>query len=178
MAEAPSSRRIVLGVILGAHGVRGQVRIKSFTEDPGDLVAYGPLSDAKDRLFDLEVTGRSRGLLLAKVSGIGDRDQAQALAGTKLGVYRESLPEPEDADEFYHADLIGLTALAEGGRVLGKVVAVHDFGAGDLLEISAEDGTELLVPFTAKAVPEVDLDGGRLMVHPLGEVYARENGEN
>ena len=80
--------------------------------------------------------------------------------------------------EFYHADLIGLTALAEGGRVLGTVVAVHDFGAGDLLEISAEDGTELLVPFTATAVPEVDLEGGHLMVHPPEEVLARENGGN
>jgi 16S rRNA processing protein RimM len=140
VAGAPSSRRIVLGVIVGAHGVRGQVRIKSFTEDSADLTAYGPLSDAEGKRYDLELTGESRGLLLARIHGIGDRNGAQALAGTELGICRSALPEPVDPDEFYHADLVGLKAVADDGQVLGQVSAVHDFGAGDVLEIRALDG--------------------------------------
>jgi len=162
--------RVCLGVVVGAHGVRGLVRIKSFTEAPGDIAAYGPLSDeAGARSFAVRVTGEAKGAILAAIAGVADRDAAEALKGTRLYVDRAALPVPVDAEEFYHADLIGLMAEDRAGRALGRVVAVHNFGAGDLLEIAPEGGQSLLLPFTKAAVPEVDLAGGRLVVEPPAE---------
>jgi len=156
--------------VVGAHGVRGLVRIKSFTEAPGDIAAYGPLSDeAGARSFAVRVTGEAKGAILAAIAGVADRDAAEALKGTRLYVDRAALPVPVDAEEFYHADLIGLMAEDRAGRALGRVVAVHNFGAGDLLEIAPEGGQSLLLPFTKAAVPEVDLAGGRLVVEPPAE---------
>jgi 16S rRNA processing protein RimM len=156
--------RICLGVITGAHGVKGRVRIKSFTAEPQAIASYGPLSDERgERRFTIEVTGESKGTLLAVIEGIDDRDAAEALRGTRLYVDRAALPEPED-EEFYQADLIGLTALRGDGSTLGKVVAVNDFGAGASLEIADEAGKTVLVPFTSAAVPRVDIAAGTLRV--------------
>lgn len=163
MAEAVQER-ICVGVIVGAHGVRGLVRLKSFTERPEDITAYGPLTDASGkRCFEVRITGRARDALLARIAGVSDRDQAAALSRTRLYVTRAALPEPE-ADEFYHADLIGLRAEAADGAVLGRVSAVHTFGGNDVLEIAPEAGETILVPFTRQAVPTVDLAAGRVVV--------------
>jgi 16S rRNA processing protein RimM len=161
--------RVCLGVITGAHGVRGLIRVKSFTEAPEDLAAYGPLSDEQGtRAFTLSITGRSKGALLARIEGIIDRDQAQAVKGTRLYVSRDVLPALDEAQTFYHADLLGLSAEDRAGRLLGRVTAVHNFGAGDILEL--DGGAARLVPFTRRAVPVVDLEGGRLVVDPPEEI--------
>jgi 16S rRNA processing protein RimM len=167
VAAADATRtRVCLGAIAGAHGVRGLVRIKSFTEAPEDLSAYGPLSDeAGRRRFDVTVKSQAKGALIAAIAGVDDRDAAEALKGTRLYVDRAALP-PTEEEEFYHADLIGLNAEDRSGKAIGRVAGVQNYGAGDILEIARTDGTELLVPFTKAAVPEVDLAGGRLVVDP------------
>lgn len=165
------ARRVVVGRIGAAHGIRGEVRVKSFTAVPLDLAAYGPLEAAGGRRFTIEAArpaGASPDMLVVRFAGIGDRNQAEALNGTDLTVPRERLPEPDD-DEFYHADLIGLDAVTPAGVPLGTVVAVPNYGAGDLLEIAPPKGPTLLVPFTRAAVPEIDLAAGRVVVDPPPE---------
>jgi 16S rRNA processing protein RimM len=158
--------RVCVGIIVGAHGVKGAVRVKSFTEEPGDVAAYGPLSDeAGRRSLRLEVIGGTKGAVIARIEGVSDRKGAEALAGTRLYLPRAALPEPE-ADEYYHADLLGLAAELADGTPLGKVCAVHDFGAGDVIEVERDGGASLLVPFTRQIVPVVDLKGGRLVINP------------
>lgn len=175
-------RRVCLGAIAGAHGVRGLVKIKSFTEVPEDLAAYGPLTDADgERRFEIRLTGgRTRDLLLGEIAGIADRDRAEALRGQRLYVERAALPEPEP-ETFYHADLVGLRAEDRSGRVLGRVAAVDNFGAGDILEIVPDEESKgsapLMLPFTRAAVPEVDLEAGRLVVEPPAETVAGPEGE-
>ena len=158
--------RVCLGVIVAAHGVRGQVRIKTFTADPGSVVAYGPVSDQSGSArFELTVTGRTKVGVIAQVGGVEDRAAAEALKGTRLYVDRSALPEPA-ADEFYHGDLIGLEVELDDGALLGRVKAVHDFGAGDLLEVSIPKRPTVMVPFNKHVVLKVDLAGGRLAVKP------------
>ncbi|MEE9140737.1 MAG: ribosome maturation factor RimM [Alphaproteobacteria bacterium] len=158
--------RICIGVIVGAHGVQGAVRVRSFTDDPGDVGAYGPVSDESgERTFELEVTGRAKGAVIARIAGVSDRDAAQALAGLELHVPRAALPEPEE-DEFYYADLAGLVAELADGTRLGKVAAVYNFGAGDVVEVERDEGGSLMVPFTRAVVPVVDLDAGRMVIDP------------
>ncbi len=165
--------RVCLGAIAGAHGVRGLVKIKSFTQDPANLTAYGPLTDESgQRRFEIAVSGQAKGVLLARIEGVEDRDAAQALRGVRLYVARAVLPEPE-AEEFYLADLIGLAVEDPDGRPLGKVAAVENYGAGDFLEIQPPEGAPLLVPFTKAAVPLVDLEGGRVVVDLPEEIEAR-----
>lgn len=169
--------RVCLGVITGAHGVRGQVRIKPFTEEPESLAAYGPLCDeAGRRRFRVSLTGRSKDQLLARIEGVTDRDAAAALKGTRLFVERDALPPPEDAETFYHVDLIGLAAEDTRGRPLGRVAAVQDFGAGVLLEVAPEVGPAVFYPFTRTVVPEVDIAGGRLIIDPPPESPAEAGG--
>ncbi len=171
MAEA----RLCVGVITGAHGVRGLVRIKSFTEQPESLAAYGRLSDeAGTRSFEVSVTGRAKGALLARIEGVTERDQAEALRGTRLHIARDALPPLEDEEEYYVADLIGLEAVDRAGRALGRVRTVHNFGAGDVIEVEPEagGGPSRLWPFTRETVPEVDLAAGRLVIEPPEELEA------
>lgn len=163
-ARAP--RLVCVGVIVGAHGVRGAVRIKSFTAEAGDVTAYGPLSDeAGTRRFVLTTIGRARGAVLAKVEGVGDRNAAEALRGVRLYADRAAFPEPGE-DEFYHADLIGLAAERGDGSPLGTVRAIANHGAGDMIEIALAAGGTAVLPFTKAVVPVVDLAGGRLVVDP------------
>lgn len=168
MTALPDTRRrVCLGAIAGAHGVRGLVRIKPFTERPEDVAAYGPLTDeAGLRRFEIRVQGLHKGLVVAALAGVEDRDAALALRGVGLWVDRAALPEPT-ADEYYHADLIGLDVTATDGTRLGTVKAVHDFGAGDVIEVMlAETGRTVMLPFTAETVPEVAPAEGRLTVAP------------
>ena len=171
---AARGARVCLGAIAGAHGVRGLVKIKSFTEDAADLTAYGPLGDETGgRRFEIAVTGQAKGLLVARIGGVADRDAAQALRGVRLYVDRAALPEPDEVEAFYHADLIGLAAEDPQGRPLGTVAAVENYGAGDYLEIERPEGEALLIPFTQAAVPLVDLEAGRIVVAPPEEIEAR-----
>jgi 16S rRNA processing protein RimM len=159
-------KRVCLGVITGAQGVRGAVRIKSFTADPADIAAYGPVEDESgERRLDLRLVGAAKGVLIAKLHGVDDRDRAEALRGLRLYLAREALPPPGE-DEYYHADLIGLDAALVDGTPIGRVRAVHDFGAGDTLEIDRPEGPPVMVPFTRAIVPIVDLDAGRLVLDP------------
>jgi len=160
----PQETRVSVGVIVGAHGVKGVLRVRSFTENPEDLMAYGPLTDETgERVFDLSVEGRVKRDLLARLAGVAERDGANALKGTLLYVSRAALPET-DEDEYYHGDLIGLRVEDQSGANLGRVRGVHNFGAGDILEIGIESGKTSMVPFTRLAVPEIDLKAGRVVV--------------
>jgi 16S rRNA processing protein RimM len=159
-------KRVCVGVVTGAHGVRGAVRVKSFTADPRDVARYGPLeNESGDRRFRLRLTGSAKGVVIAHLAGIDDRDQAEALRGLRLYLPRAALPPPGE-EEYYHADLIGLEAALADGTPVGQVRAVHDFGAGDTLEIAPAAGPPVMVPFTRAIVPVVDLTAGRLVLDP------------
>jgi 16S rRNA processing protein RimM len=157
---------ICVGAVAGAHGVRGGVRIKPFTHAPEGVAAYGKVRDESgNRVFDLRLTGKAKGVVLAKLSGVETREAAEALKGLRLYVDRSLLP-PADADEFYHADLIGLPVEDAEGRPLGVVHALHDFGAGDLLEVKTNAAKLVVLPFTEAVVPVVDVAVGRVVVVP------------
>ncbi|MBB5517962.1 ribosome maturation factor RimM [Amphiplicatus metriothermophilus] len=166
--NAPDKRRVCLGAIAGAHGVKGEMKIRTFTEREADVTAYGPTeSEDGARRFTLEVVRVLKpGLILARAPEIQSREDAAALAGTRLYVPRTALPALEDEDEFYVEDLVGLQAVDESGARLGRVVAVHNFGAGDILELGERDGgaRAVMIPFLKTAVPAIDLEAGRLTV--------------
>lgn len=164
-AKAPG--RVCLGAVAGAHGVRGAVRIKPFTAEPEAVGSYGELSDESgERRFSLQVLGVAKAMVIARLGGVEDRDAAEALRGLRLYVARTALPEPAE-DEFYHADLIGLRVETEDERPFGRVRALYDFGAGDVIEIDPVGGGQpVVLPFTREAVPVVDLRAGRVVVVP------------
>jgi 16S rRNA processing protein RimM len=146
--------------------VRGAVRIKSFTEVPGDIARYQPVEDeAGQRRFELRLVGTAKGVVIAQIPGVDDRDQAEALRGLRLYLARAALPETA-ADEYYHADLIGLEAVLDDGTPVGRVRAIYDFGAGDTLELVRSGGPPVLVPFTRAVVPLVEPARGRLVLDP------------
>jgi 16S rRNA processing protein RimM len=168
-AGAAKGRRILLGRIAGAHGIRGEVLVRTFTDRPEDVAAYGRPDDGAGRAFQVEATRATSKGVVARLAGVGDRTAAEALRGTELWIDRDRLPAPDEG-AFYHADLIGLAAVDPGGRALGEIVGVHNFGAGDLLEVRlAGSGKTELVPFTEAFVPEVDLPGRRAVVLLPGE---------
>lgn len=159
--------RVCVGAIAGAFGVRGEVRLKSFCALPEDIAAYGPLwSEDGARHFEVMVTGQVKNGLSARLSGVATKEQADALRGVRLYAPRDALPNLPD-DEYYHADLIGLEVTDTGGAVLGRVQAVLNHGAGDLLEVQGPGlTTTVLVPFTLEIVPTVDLAAGRIVADP------------
>jgi 16S rRNA processing protein RimM len=170
------AERVCIAQIGAPHGVRGEVRLWTFTEDPMAVAGYGPLeSEDGSRRFILQAVRPAKGHLVARLHGVDDRSAAERLRNAKLYVARDRLP-PTDAETFYHADLIGLTAVDQDGAAFGTVLALHNFGAGDLLEIRrAEGGATVLLPFTKVAVPTVDVAGGRVVVNPPEETLG-ENG--
>jgi 16S rRNA processing protein RimM len=158
--------RVCLGAVAGAFGVHGEVRLKSFCAEPAAIAGYGPLwTEDGTRAFEVRLSKPLEGAFAARLSGIGTREAAEALKGTRLYADRERLP-PTGDDEFYHADLIGLAVLDTGGAPLGTVRAIHDHGAGDLIEIAREGADSVLLPFTRSTVPTVDLAAGRLIADP------------
>lgn len=162
----PETELLCIGVIGAARGLKGEVRIKSFTAEPGDLAAYGLLLDeAGNPGFSLKVVGRHKEQVVARIKGVDDRDAAEALNGTRLYVRRDQLPTPDDG-EFYFADLVGLKAVLQDGTPWGKVVLADDFGAGAVLEIELVDESRVMVAFTLANVPEVNLGAGRIVVVP------------
>ncbi|HYD66582.1 ribosome maturation factor RimM [Azospirillum sp.] len=172
------STKVCVGQFAGSHGVRGLVKLKSFTDDPKAVASYGPLSDESGaRRFRVTLQGSVKDLWLARVDGIATREEAQALAGVRLFVDRSALPETEDEDEFYHADLIGLRAETADGTPFGTVLALYDFGGGDVLEIRMPDGRTELLPFTKACVPVVDVKGGRVVVEPPDVVEVKPDGQ-
>jgi len=177
--EAGDSARICLGVITGAHGIKGWVRVKSFTAAPEAIADYGPLSDETGtRRLSVELVGGQKGVLLARIKGVDDRNAAERLKGVRLYVRRADLPPPEH-DEFYAADLIGLEATGVDGSAFGTIRAVNDFGAGASLEIEDTSGKMVLVPFTNAAVPVVDIANRRVVVVPpagLLDALSRDEG--
>lgn len=159
--------RVCVGVIVGAHGIRGQVRIKSFTEEPELLDAYGPLqNEAGNATYEVFVAGRAKGVIICTIRGVADRTDAERLKGQRLYLNRALLPEL-DEDEFYHSDLIGLTARFPDGTVVGRVAALYDFGAGDVMELHGLEGGVAVIPFTRASVPVIDIKGGEVVVEPL-----------
>jgi 16S rRNA processing protein RimM len=163
--------RVCVGAIAGAFGVRGEVRLKSFCAEPRAIASYGPLwTEDGTRSFTVTLGAAVAGGLAARLSGVASREAAEALKGVRLFADRAALP-PLGEDEYYHADLIGLLVQDTGGAVLGRVVAVLNHGAGDILEVRRAGGGEaLLLPFTRAVVPVVDLAAGRIVADPPGEL--------
>lgn len=169
--------RICLGAIVGVHGIKGEVKVKSFTESDRDIDQYGLLeNEAADRKFSIKVIGRSKELLRVKVKGCDDRNTAETLIGTGLYIPRELLPElPEE--EFYHADLIGLVCKDASGNDIGLVNAIYNFGAGDLLELKIKEDNRLeMLPFSKQYVPTVNIKDGFIIVKMMDFATA-EDGE-
>jgi 16S rRNA processing protein RimM len=163
---------VLLGRLGAAHGVRGEIRLQSFTADPSAISTYGTLFDASGarRFVIASLRPLGKDMFVARLEGVRDREAAAALTGVELYLPRAALPEPEE-DEFYLADLEGLRAETPAGETLGVVIAVRNFGAGDLLEVRPPAGGEtLLFPFTKAVVPIVDLAGGRVVVEPPLEI--------
>ena len=157
---------VCVGVIGRPKWVRGAVRIPTYTARPGDVVAYGPVRDGPGgRVVSLDLRETVKGGVVAAIDGVSDRDAAEALRGTRLYVPRSALPDPDEG-EFYHADLIGLRAELADGSDYGTVSAMHNFGAGDILEVTRAAGAPEMLPFTRAEVPVVDLAGGRVVVAP------------
>lgn len=157
-----------------AHGVRGAVKLWTFTEDPLAVQRYGPLM-TKDgaRQFEIANLRAAKDHLVATFKGIASRNDAESLNGIELYVPREKLPDTDD-DEYYHADLIGLAAVTATDEPLGRVVAIHNFGAGDIIEIAPPKGATLLLPFTNAVVPTVDIAGGRVVIELPQEIEGEE----
>src|SRR6476620_3333180 len=168
------ANRVCVAQIGAPHGVRGEVRLWTFTADPMAVTRYSPLeSEDGKRRFEIETVRPAKDHLVARLKGVDDRTAAERLTNLKLFVPRAQLPEIE-ADEFYHADLIGPSAEDAAGNAIGAVIAVHNFGAGDLLEIQPPEGSTMLLPFIETVVPEVDVKGGRLVVVLPEETEAPE----
>ena len=172
-----ADRKVCIAVISGPHGVRGLVRLRAFTDDPQAVTAYGPLTDRSgQRTFAVELLSAAKGQWLARIGGIDDRTAAEGLRGEQLFIERTQLPPLSDEEEFYHADLIGLAVEDTDGLSFGTVRAVHDFGAGDLLEVTRPGAGTVSLPFTREVVPVVDISGGRVVVcPPAGLIDAEEN---
>jgi len=170
--------RICVAQIGAPHGVRGEVRLRSFTQDPLAFVEYGPLEseDGKQR-FEIEALRPAKDHFVARLSGVPDRNAAEKLTNVKLYVSRDVLPDIDEEETFYHADLIGLDAFTPDGVKFGTVATVQNFGAGDIIEIRPEGGGDLvLLPFTETVVPEVDIANKRIVVSPPAE--AKNDAEN
>jgi 16S rRNA processing protein RimM len=169
------AERIRVARIGAAHGIRGEVKLWSFTEDPLAVAQYGPLeSEDGARRFEIEALRQAKDFLVARFAGIADRNAAETLRNIDLFVPRDRLPPLEEADTFYHADLVGLSAQSEDGETLGSVVAIHNFGAGDIIEIAPEGGgATLMLPFDETTVPMVDIEAGRIVVVRPIETEAR-----
>jgi len=166
MRTDDKKKRVLLGEISGVHGIRGDILIRTYTESPEAIASYGPLSDASgNKTFAIKIVRTTDKGVVARLDGISDRTIAEGLRGTKLYVERAKLPDTEAA-EFYHADLIGMKAVAADGTPLGEIVSIQNFGAGDLLELKPISGAATeFIPFEDQWVPRVDLDTGQVVIN-------------
>jgi 16S rRNA processing protein RimM len=172
------SQKICVARIGAAHGVRGEVRLWTFTEDPLAVMRYGPLT-TKDgsRAFEVTKAREAKDHLVAIIKGVTDRNAAEKLNGLELYIARDRLPATDD-DEYYHADLIGLTAETTAGEPLGRVIGMHNFGAGDIIEIAPPAGSTILLPFSNAVVPTVDVKGGRVVIELPAEIEGDERDDD
>ena len=164
-----NDNRICFGAIAGVHGIKGEVKVKSFTEIDSDLDKYGAVeNEAGDRKFELKVVGHSKELLRVKIKGVNDRNEAERLIETAFYVDRSVLPELDEEDEFYEADLIGLEVKTSSGEGAGTVAGLYNFGAGEILEIKVKATGKLeMLPFTKEYVPEVNVKDGYIIVESV-----------
>ena len=166
MTLSAPRNQVLLGEIGAAQGLKGEVRVRSYTAEPAAIARYGALHDEHGRAIEIENIRATPKALIARIKGVTTREAAEALNRTKLYVDRARLPEREE-EEWYHTDLVGLEAVDRAGERIGVVVAVQNFGAGDLIEVKPDKGgATVLVPFTRDAVPDVDVEGGRLVLAP------------
>lgn len=156
---------VQLGQIGAPHGINGEVRIKSFTDDPLAISHYGSLYDERGQKFDIEKLRVGKNVVIARLKQVKTREDAEALNGVKLFIERDQLPANLDDDEFYQADLIGLDVYDEEEKNCGKVIAFYNFGAGDLLEIREKSGKQSLIPFSLAAVPKVNIKEGKIIIN-------------
>jgi 16S rRNA processing protein RimM len=165
VAARGQEQRICVARLGAAHGVRGEVRLWSFTAEPAAVADYGPFETADGRLIEIETLRPAKDFFVARLKGVADRDAAERLRNADLFVPRDRLPATQDSDEFYHTDLIGLAVVDGSGAPLGSVAALHNFGAGDIIEVRRADGGDtVMLPFTQAAVPQIDMAGGRIVV--------------
>jgi 16S rRNA processing protein RimM len=171
------SRPVLLGVFGAAHGVKGELRLKSYTADPLAIASYAPLTGEDGRAIVIRSARPLKGdMLVVSIDGVSDRGAAEALTNRHVYAPREALGTAGEEDEFFHADLIGLAAVTAEGSPFGRVVAVHEFGAGDILEIAPEGGgPALLLPFSKAVVPTIDVAAGHLVVLPPAETGDAEH---
>lgn len=170
--------RVCVAQIGAAHGLKGDLRLRSFTEDPQAFAQYGPLeTEDRTRRIQIESMRPAGDAFIVHFRGVADRDAAEALRDVKLYVDRDKLPAA-DENEFYHTDLVGLIAVTTTGELFGDVVAVHNFGAGDIIELKmAGNGETVMLSFDRKTFPAVDISGGRIVVDPPAEIIAKDDGE-
>jgi len=158
---------VLMATIGAAQGLRGEVRVRSYTADPTALGDYGNLHTEDGRVFEILEVREAKNVVVVRFRGINDRNAAETLAGLELFIERENLPDEElEEDEFYYADLEGLEAVDQDGKSYGTVTAVYDFGAGDLLELKGPGRRPALIPFSEAAVLEIDLEGGKILIDP------------
>ena len=178
MPRAHTGDLVCVAQIGAAHGVRGEVRLRSFTQDPLAIVQYGTLQTEDGRNVRIETARPAKDVLVARLAGIADRNAAEGLRNLKLYVPRARLPAIEEAETYYHADLIGFAVVGTDGATLGRLTAIHDFGAGDLLELTPEDGgPSVLLPFTKAVVPVIDMPGRHIVAEPPEGMYPPLQGE-
>jgi 16S rRNA processing protein RimM len=158
---------IQMAVIGAAHGIKGELRVKTFTGDPLALGDYGPLYAKDGRAFEVADIRPAKDVVVVRFKAVSDRNAAEALTGTELFVDRSALPDDGDEDDFYHADLVGLSVRDDTGAGIGKVVAVQNFGGGDILDLTLGARKGVLIPFSKAAVPEVSVAGGYIRVDPV-----------
>ncbi|MCX2695230.1 MULTISPECIES: ribosome maturation factor RimM [Ochrobactrum] len=169
---------IQLAVIGAAHGIRGEVRVKTFTDDPLAIADYGHLYDAQGKAYEVLEARAAKTVVVVRFKGVNDRNAAEALNGTELFIDRSQLHDDElDEDEFFQTDLIGLEAVDANGQSYGVVSALFDFGGGDLIELSLKGKRPMLIPFTEAAVPEIDFDKGTITVEPYAAGLIAEDDE-
>ena len=170
-----SDNKICLGAVVGVHGIRGEVKVKSFSDDERNLTRYGEVTnEAGDKKFSLKIIGHSKELLRVKIKGVDDRNTAETLVGTAFYVNRDLLPDLKE-DEFYHTDLIGLDVKNSNGEIIGEVNALYNFGAGDIIELKLNAGSLEMLPFTKEYVPEVKVCDGYVKVSSTLMNYAPDD---
>ena len=173
-----SDHRVCLGIVVGAKGIKGEVRIKSFTAEPADVAAYGPVDSEDGKAsWALNVVGEAKGAVIARLKGVTDRNQADALKGVKLYVHRSKLP-PADEGTYYHADLVGMDVVLTTGETKGKVVAVLNFGGGDIIEVGDGQSETTMVPFSSEAIAEVNVSERLIRVVPLPGLFDSGDAED
>ena len=171
----PERKRVCVGVVVGSHGLKGEIKVKSFMENPGDIGRFGPLTDKSgERKFKIELVVQNERGLIARFSGIEDRNASEAIKGMELYMLRDMFPKLEE-DEFYYSDLIGLSAENCDGETIGVVGTVNNYGAGEILEVNMNDGGVEIFHISKNVVPLIDLENKRVVINPPAKIFAKND---